>query len=142
MELDDAEREELLGTGGIGVLAFSSPREDPPHAIPVSYGYDAAEDDFYFRLAVDADSEKGEVAGRPVTFLTYGSEAGEWWSVVAKGVLHATDEAAIATQTLAGLDRVQIPLLDVFEAPPRDTAFEFVRLDPDDLTSRAEWTTP
>ncbi len=137
IELDPEERDKLLGTGGTGVLAFSSAGDEPPHSIPVSYGYDATESVFYFRLATAPDSEKGELADRGISFVTYGSEEG-WRSVVARGRLEDVEEEAIATETLDGLDHVDIPLLDVFDRPTRTVSFEFFRLLPEELTGLKE----
>jgi hypothetical protein len=138
IEMDEAERDEFLGNGGTGVIAFSTTADDSPHAVPVSYGYDATEQTFYFRLAVAPDSEKGDVDGRSVSFVTHGSESGKWRSVVARGRLERTTDEAIATETLQGLDRVRIPLVDIFGRPTGDVPFEFYRLAPDELTGRKE----
>ena len=136
--MDDDERDEFLGDGGTGVVSLSTTAEDAPHSLPVSYGYDAEEDTFYFRLAVGADSEKGDLHDRPVSFVTYRSVEGTWRSVVASGRLEATTDDAIATETLDGLDRVRIPLVDIFGKPSREVEFEFYRLVPDELTGRKE----
>jgi hypothetical protein len=61
--------------------------------------------------------------------------------VVAEGRLERTTDEEIATETLQGLDRVRIPLFDVFERPPGRVPFEFYRLVPDELTGRKESTT-
>lgn len=141
-EMDDEELEEFLGNGGTGVMSLATGVETPPHSIPVSYGYDATSETFYFRLAVDPDSEKGDPTERPVTFVTYGQREGTWRSVVARGRLEETDEQSIATETLEGFERVQIPLVDIFGRPPRDVPFRFYRLIPEKLTSRKESPTP
>ena len=135
--LDPAERDEFLGDGGTGVLAFASPAPEPPHAIPVSYGYDAAREEFYLRLAVGADREKGDPTGRPVTLVVYGETDG-WTSVVAEGELTPTDGEDAAADTLAGLERTQIPFVEIFGEPPAETTFEFFRLTPASLTARRE----
>jgi uncharacterized protein len=137
IELDPRDRDEFLGTGGTGVLAFSSDGDEPPHSIPVSYGYDANESVFYFRLATGPDSEKGDLPGRAVSFVAYGKDDG-WRSVVARGRLEDVTEEAIATETLNGLDHVDIPLLDVFDRPTRTVSFEFFRLLPEETTGRKE----
>lgn len=137
VELEVEERDEFLGRGGVGVISLSTPGDDAPHTIPVSYGYDATEATFYFRLAVDADGGKGELRDRAVSFVTYGDEGG-WRSVVASGRLEGTTEEGIAAETLAGLDRVEIPLVDVFEEPTRTVSFEFFRLVPEEITGRKE----
>ncbi|ADJ15052.1 pyridoxamine 5'-phosphate oxidase family protein [Halalkalicoccus jeotgali] len=138
VEMDDDERDAFLGTGGTGVISVPTPADDPPHAIPVSYGYDATETTFYFRLAVGSDREKGDVAGRTVTFVTYGHEDDAWESVIAVGRLEKTTAEPIATETLQGLERVHIPIVDVFGEPPRTVSFEYFRLVPERLTSRKE----
>lgn len=136
VEMDPDEVDEFLGAGGTGVLSLS---EDgaAPHSVPVSYGYDPAERVFYFRLAVGPDSEKGDVTDRPGTFVSYRDEDG-WESVVARGRLMAVEEAEAPNEALAGLGRVDIPLVDAFDSDIRHVEFAFVRLDPDDLTGRRE----
>lgn len=113
----------------------------PPHSVPVSYGYDAAETTFYFRLAADPDSAKDEISDHEVTFVVYGQTDDEWWSVVAKGQLEETTEESIATETIQGFQHVHIPFVDIFGRPPKDVPFEFYRLVPDELTSRTESST-
>ncbi|WP_256296545.1 pyridoxamine 5'-phosphate oxidase family protein [Haloarchaeobius salinus] len=140
------DRDAFLGTGGTGVLSLSTDESDAPHAIPVSYGYDPVESTFYFRLAVGKDREKGEVDGRAATFVVHGHDGedgeGDWQSVVARGTLTDIGRDEVATESLAALDRVDIPLVDIFGAPTSDVSFQFVRLVPDDLSARVESPTP
>lgn len=140
--MDADERDAFLATGGTGVISFPSPDGESPHSVPVSYGYDGSETAFYFRLAVGPDSDKGEVAGRHVTFVTYGQEDDKWQSVVVKGQLEETTEASVATESLEGLQQVHIPLVDIFGRPVKDVSFGFYRLVPDEMTSRKESRTP
>jgi nitroimidazol reductase NimA-like FMN-containing flavoprotein (pyridoxamine 5'-phosphate oxidase superfamily) len=139
--MDDAERDEFLGTGGTGVISYARGEDDPPYAVPVSYGYDAGEETFYFRLTVGPDSEKTDLSGRAVTFVTHG-ETDHHRSVVAAGRLEPIDEDGVGTEAMEGLRRVHIPLYDVFGRTPSELAFEFHRLVPDELTARAESTAP
>ncbi|SHG94728.1 pyridoxamine 5'-phosphate oxidase family protein [Halobaculum gomorrense] len=139
--MDDAERDEFLGSGGVGVLSLGSGdggTDDPPHSVPVSYGYDERETTFYFRLAVGGDSRKPPLDDRAVTFVSYDTVDGRWHSVVASGSLERTTDDDISTETLAGLDRVGIPLVDIFGRPTADVQFKFYRLVPDSLTGRKE----
>lgn len=136
--MDADERDAFLGNGGTGVISFPSPNGESPHSVPVSYGYDSTETTFYFRLAVGSDSDKGDVAGRHVTFVVYGRQDDDWQSVVAKGRLEATTEPSIATESLQGLQQVHIPLVDIFGRPVRDVPFEFYRLVPEEITARKE----
>jgi nitroimidazol reductase NimA-like FMN-containing flavoprotein (pyridoxamine 5'-phosphate oxidase superfamily) len=131
------ERDEFLGRGGTGVLSLAS-GEGPPHSVPVSYGYDSSAETFYFRLSVGADRSKGELADRPVSFVTYDETADGWRSVVASGRLEDVESEGIGTETLAGLDKVDMPLIEMFESPVRAVSFEFYRLVPEELTGRAE----
>lgn len=136
----------FLGNGGTGVLALSTAEDEPPDSVPVSYGYDPEDRVFYFRISVDHGDEPGDLAGRAVTFVAYGDGdgdgdgdgAGRWQSVVARGRLQATDEEGIGTETLAEMERIDIPLVDVFEEPLRMVSFDFFRLDPDEFTGRTE----
>lgn len=128
------ERDRLLDAGGVGVLSLSTESDEPPHAVPVSYGYDAVESVFYFRLAVGPESSKGPIEDRPVSFVTHGTDEDAHWSVVARGRLVRTDEGSVSTESLEGLERVDIPLYDAFDAPIDEVTFAFARLDPDQFT--------
>jgi len=149
VEMGAGELDEFLGAGGTGVLSLSTTGKVAPHSVPVSYGYDPSERTFYFRLAVGEDSEKGDLADRAATFVTYRTDAadggaggvttdGRWESVVARGYLERIDEAGVGTEALAGLERVDIPLVDAFDTSIRTVSFEFFRLEPDQLTGRKE----
>lgn len=140
VEMDRDSIEQFLGTGGTGVISLSTSSEDPPHAVPVSYGYDRENGDLYFRLAVGADSEKGNLDGRPVAFVTYGTDDDRWQSVVARGRLRDV-EGDDPAETLAGFQRVHIPLVDVFGRRPDAVTFEFYHLRPDELSGRTERST-
>lgn len=135
--MDEEAVDTFLGTGGTGVLSLSTGEGTPPHAVPVSYGYDEQTETLYFRLAVGPESSKPELADRPVTFVTY-AEDDRWQSVVASGHLEDIERADIATETLDGLHRVEIPLVDMFDDPTRVVDFEFYRLAPESLTGRVE----
>jgi nitroimidazol reductase NimA-like FMN-containing flavoprotein (pyridoxamine 5'-phosphate oxidase superfamily) len=139
VQMADDERDEFLGRSGTGVLSLSTPGDDPPHSVPVSYGYDPVEEVFYFRLAVGQESGKANPTDRGTTFVTYGERDGQWKSVVASGRLVSTTDESLSTESLAGLERTrQIPIVDVFGKPTSQVEFEFYRLDPDRLTGRAE----
>ncbi|MEF8785444.1 MAG: pyridoxamine 5'-phosphate oxidase family protein [Haloarculaceae archaeon] len=140
IEMDREEVDQFLGTSGTGVISLSTTSADPPHSVPVSYGYDAAEGVFYFRLAVGPDSEKGELGGRPVAFVTHDTVDERYQSVVARGHLSDIEEEQ-PQEALEGLERVHIPLFDIFGQQPGTVEFEFVRLVPDELTGRKEQAT-
>lgn len=141
IEMAEEEVDEFLGTGGTGVISLSTDSDEPPHSVPVSYGYDQEERAFYFRLAVDGDSEKGHLTDRPVSFVTHDERDGDQHSVVARGHLDDVEEVDQPEQTLEGFQRVHIPLFDVFGMRPGTVDFEFYRLLPDELTGRSESST-
>ncbi len=139
VSMTDEERDELLGRAGTGVLSLSTPGDDPPHSIPVSYGYDPVDEAFYFRLAAAGDREKTDLLDRGVTFVVHDERDGRWRSVVAAGRLVSTMDDAVADETIAGLERVgRIPIVDVFGEPTGQVGFGFYRLDADRLTTRIE----
>jgi hypothetical protein len=141
IQMDAEEVDALLDTGGTGVISLSSEPGEPPHSVPVSYGYDPTESTFYFRLAVGEDSEKGHLDGRAVSFVVHEEGADGWQSVVAQGRLEDILEKDIAADALAGLERVHIPLVDIFGTRPDNVDFQFLRLVPDELTGRTESST-
>jgi nitroimidazol reductase NimA-like FMN-containing flavoprotein (pyridoxamine 5'-phosphate oxidase superfamily) len=140
VSMDQSEIDALLESTKTGVISLSTASDEPPHSIPVSFGYDPVESELYFRLATDSDSEKGQLDGRNVSFVTYlrDDETEEWGSVVAHGDLERTTNDEIALDTLQGLERVDIPIVDIFGAPTSDVEFGFFRLVPDELTGRKE----
>ena len=140
VEMDREAIYQFLGTGGTGVISLSTTSEDPPHSVPVSYGYDAEDGVFYFRIAVGSDTEKGELAGRPVAFVTHDEVDDRWRSVVARGTL-SDIETENPQDALAGLERVHIPLVDIFGQRSGTVEFEFLRLVPDGLSGRKESAT-
>ncbi len=136
--MTDDERDAFLGRSGTGVLSFSTPDDDPPHSIPVSYGYDPVEGILYFRLAA-GDREKAALLDRGVTFVVHGERDGRWRSVVAGGRLVSTTHESVAAETIEGLERTgRIPIVDVFGEPTGQVEFGFYRLESDRITTRIE----
>ncbi|WP_423744332.1 pyridoxamine 5'-phosphate oxidase family protein (plasmid) [Haladaptatus sp. SPP-AMP-3] len=138
VRMDDEERDEFLTSGGTGVISFPSGTDESPYSVPVSYGYDAAEAHFYFRLALGPGSEKTEVVDRPVTFVTYDHTDDGWKSVVVTGELDEVAEADIDSEVTRGMQRVAIPIVDLFERDSREVTFDFYHLHPEEMTSRKE----
>lgn len=136
--LADEERDAFLGAGGTGVLAFATDDGEPPHAVPVSYGYDASAGSFYFRLAVDPSRDKQAYLDRPVSFVVHGETDDGYRSVIAVGRLVATDDERVAIESLPELARVHVPLVEMFDYPTSDVEFDFFRLAPNRLTTRGE----
>ena len=137
-QLDAAGREAVLGRGGVGVLSFSTSATDPPHSVPVSYGYDDETDALYFRLAVGGDSTKADLLEDPATFVVYQEGDEGYESVVVQGELEEIAEGDVSTAVLDGLSRVDIPLFDVFERDVREVEFGFYRMPATEVTGKRE----
>lgn len=71
-EMTDAEIDDFLSRHETGVLSLA--RTDDPYAIPISYGYDEEEREFYMRMVSTPESEKRQflesTAYRKVEMLT------------------------------------------------------------------------
>lgn len=135
VEMGEDAIDEFLGNGGTGVVSLGRGPGEAPYSVPVSYGYDADDRVFFFRLGFTPDTDKPPVADRPVTFVTYDRTDGTWRSVVASGRLEELDDSDDG-EILAELERVEVPLVDAFDVSTRTLTFRFFRLDPDVLTGR------
>jgi len=136
--LSEDELTAFLGKGGTGVISFSTSSDDPPHSMPVSYGFNTDVKHFHFRLSFPPGSEKEALVAQPVSFVTHGQTDDGWRSVIATGSLEdLTDEPyeSSAVQERWGVD---VPLVDIFEEPPEDVTFRQFRLVPDQLTGRKQ----
>jgi len=143
IQLNESEIDGFLDRVDTGVLSLSTPADESPHSVPVSFGYNAAQTAFYFRIADLPPEEKGELDGRAVSFVTYAEDedADGYVSVVAEGALESTTRGDIATEALAGFEGVTIPFVDIFGEPPAEVDFSFYRLIPERLTGRKEVAT-
>ncbi|WP_158056119.1 pyridoxamine 5'-phosphate oxidase family protein [Halorussus halophilus] len=140
VQMSDEERDEFLERGGTGVVSFPRASDEPPHSIPVSYGYEVDNGHFYFRLAFGPDSDKSELIDEetPVSFVTYDQTETGWQSVVATGKLDEVPEDELDKSISEAMRQVEIPLVDVFERRPQEVTFRFFQLVPDELTGRKE----
>lgn len=136
--LAEKERDEFLGDGGTGVIAFVDHPEVPPAAFPVSYGYAADSGNFYFRLSFPVGTKKDEFVAQPMTFVTYDKTEEGWQSVVASGYLEELTERRTDSVAIQTMWAVNIPTVDIFEKPPEEIPFHDFRLQPDELTGRKE----
>lgn len=156
--LPEDERNAFLGDGGTGVVSFGTSEDEPPRSFPVSYGYAAETEQFYFKLAFPPDSTKDEVIDNPVSLVVYGiDEAGDassqqgddgeqgtdaddrpWKSVVATGRLEELAELPPESAAVQGMWAVDIPGFEMFDQPREDVEFQDFRLDPTSITGRKE----
>jgi hypothetical protein len=136
--MDQREVNTFLGNEGTGVLALA--KNDESYAIPVSYGFDREEETFYLRLAFHPESQKRDFIGPSRTVSLVVSAEGDdgWRSVVARGRLRETGEAAIDSSVVEAIRRINIPFFTVFDRPARDLDFELFRLAPTELSGHKQ----
>ncbi|WP_137285627.1 pyridoxamine 5'-phosphate oxidase family protein [Halorussus salinisoli] len=140
VQMSDEELAEFLDRGGTGVISFDTSQGEPPYSLPVSYGYDAETGRFYFRFAFGPDTKKEDVVDEddPVSFVTYGNTDSGWRSVIATGKLEEVTESALDPTVSEAMQRVEIPLVDVYDRHPIELQFRFFRLAPDEVTHKKE----
>jgi uncharacterized protein len=138
LQMDDDELHRFLGRGGTGVLSFAARKDDSPTSIPVSYGYDADANAFYYRLSAVDDGRKAALVDRELSFVTYRETDDGWRSVIATGRLRALEDEPENTQVLESMRGIEIPIVDIFDRPQRETAFQYFRLEPQTITGRKE----
>lgn len=138
LQLSEEELTEFLGRGGTGVISFSTEPDEPPVSIPVSYGYNADEKRFYYRLSFSKDSRKADLVDEPVSFVTHGQTDSGWRSVVVTGRLAEISDVPYESAEIQGMWAIRIPLIDIFERPPKETMFRYFYLDPETMTGRKE----
>ncbi len=103
------ERNEFLGRGGTGVISFATEPDEPPVSIPVSYGYSAEVERFYYRLSFPQDSRKDDLVDRHVSFVTHRETDDGWRSVVVTGQLSAVSDAPYESAEIQGMCRSKSP---------------------------------
>jgi nitroimidazol reductase NimA-like FMN-containing flavoprotein (pyridoxamine 5'-phosphate oxidase superfamily) len=138
IQMSPEERTEFLGDGGTGILSFSTPADEPPSLLPVSYGYDDHTNSFYFSLSFPQETGKPDVIDNPVAFATHSKTPDGWRSVVATGTLEEVTDMPYDSTTVQGLWTVQIPDVDIFERPRQEIEFRDFHLEVDTLTGRKE----
>ncbi len=140
VNLPPDERNAFLGDGGVGVLSFGTDADAPPSSLPVSYGYAAETEQFYFRLSFPPETSKTDVLENPVSFVVFGEEDGGWKSVVATGRLQELSSLPSESAAVQGMWAVDIPTVEIFDQPREDISFHDFRLATESITGRKEST--
>lgn len=132
VRMDDEEIRALLSSHGIGVLGL--PTDGAPSLRPMSYGYDAEADAFYFLYVLGSGSQKADLSDRAdeASFLVYSAETQfNWRSALSTGYVDrvAADEVASVD------DRVTLPWQpDLFRRAGAEERTRFYRFE------IADWT--
>ncbi|SER74039.1 pyridoxamine 5'-phosphate oxidase family protein [Natrinema salaciae] len=135
-EMTDAEIDDFLSRHETGVLSLA--RSDEPYAIPISYGYDEADQAFYMRMVSTPESEKRQfLESAPAARLVVYDEADSTYqSVIATGDLETIEPAALTPEQIAQYGEAKRPLFEIW-AEGKDTLnIELYRLTPATLAGR------
>jgi hypothetical protein len=133
--MSDDEIDAFLEREGYGVLAFGG---DSPYAIPMSFGYDAADRLPYLQLSSYEGSEKRArlTDSESVSLVvTRYEQPDRWRSVVVDGSLSrlAADRTREAVEAFT---TGKLASVDVFERDLADVSFDLYVLAPSDVTGR------
>ncbi|QSW97883.1 pyridoxamine 5'-phosphate oxidase family protein [Haloterrigena alkaliphila] len=135
-DMGDAEIDEFLGEHETGVLSLA--RTDDPYAIPISYGYDRDEREFYMRLVSTPESEKREFleSSPAARLVVYDEQDSSYRSVIATGSLENIPPAELTPDQIAQYGQAKRPLFEIWAQGKEDLDIELYRLDPDSLNGR------
>ncbi len=137
-EMSDAEIDRFLGEHETGVLSLA--RAEEPYAIPISYGYDDENRQFYLRLVSQPDSKKRTFLGSsPNAHLVVYDEAdgGEtYWSVVASGTLHDIAPDELSVDQIKQYGNARRPLFEIWGAEKDDLDIQLYEFVPNELSGR------
>jgi nitroimidazol reductase NimA-like FMN-containing flavoprotein (pyridoxamine 5'-phosphate oxidase superfamily) len=128
--MTDDEVGSFLARQGHGVLSFGG---EVPYGLPVSFGYDEANDRCVFQLLFAEDSKKASYLAGPtrVTLVSYEWDGvDEWRSVIVDGEL-----SPIEAETAAAIDAADVFAehatvvgLSVFDHPATELESEWYEL--------------
>ncbi len=135
-EMADDETDAFLGRHETGVLALA--RTDEPYAIPISYGYDADDRQFYLRLVSTPDSEKRRfLASAPAArIVVYEQDDDVYRSAIAIGPLERIDPETLTVEDVQQYGDAKRPLFEVWPEQKGALDIQLYRLDPDTLSGR------
>lgn len=127
--MDGLEITEFLAGGWTGVLALA--RDDDGYGIPVSYEYDEADGDVFFRFGYGSESQKRTFveASRRASFVVYEETEEGWKSVVARGPLERLTTDTADSTVVEAVRNLDIPYVTVHDHPEDQLDFEIVRLE-------------
>lgn len=135
-EMSDEETDAFLGSRETGVLSLA--RADDPYAIPISYGYDASDRQFYLRSVSTPDSEKRRFvrSGSDAQLVVYDDEDGVYRSVVATGRLVSIDPDDLTAADIRQYGAAERPLFEIWPQPKEGLDIDLYRLEPETVTGR------
>ncbi|MFB1066507.1 pyridoxamine 5'-phosphate oxidase family protein [Natrinema sp. H-ect4] len=135
-EMTDVQIDDFLRRRETGVLSLA--RTDEPYAIPISYGYDDGEREFYMRMVSTPDSEKRQfLESAPEARLVVYDEADSTYrSVIATGSLESIEPSELTPDEIAQHGNAKRPLFEIWAEGKDALNIELYRLTPTSLDGR------
>ncbi|THE66082.1 pyridoxamine 5'-phosphate oxidase family protein [Salinadaptatus halalkaliphilus] len=136
VDMTDAEIDDFLGRQETGVLSLA--RTDDPYAIPISYGYDEANQQFYIRLVSTPESEKRAfLESTPAARLVVYEEDGDVYrSIIATGTLESIQPDDLTPDQIAQYGQAKRPLFEIWAQGKDELDIELYCLTPESLDGR------
>jgi nitroimidazol reductase NimA-like FMN-containing flavoprotein (pyridoxamine 5'-phosphate oxidase superfamily) len=135
-EMTDTEIDDFLGRHETGVLSLA--RTDEPYSIPISYGYDDDDREFYMRLVSTPESEKRQFleSAPKARLVVYDEAASTYRSVIATGDLESIEPAELTPEQIAQYGDAKRPLFEIWAEGKDALNIELYRLAPATLEGR------
>lgn len=137
-EMSPEEMDAFLSGRETGVLSFA--RDDESYAIPISFGYDPAEQTFYLRLVSTPESQKRSfLASSPSVRLVVYDEIEPmslYRSVIARGTLTEISPAELSVDQIERFGESKRPLFEIWADSKRDLNIRLYQFTPAELTGR------
>lgn len=135
-EMSADEIDDLLARHETGVLALA--RNSDPYAVPVSYGYNRGEREFYLRLVSSPESEKRTfLASSPsARLVVYEEEETTYRSAVVTGTLERIEPDDLTPGAIEQYGQAKRPLFEIWGESKQDLDIELYRLEPDEISGR------
>lgn len=136
MEMSADKTDALLGRHETGVLALA--RDSDPYAIPISYGFDRGERQFYLRLVSTPESDKRSflTSSPAVRLVVYEEAETSYRSAVVTGTLERIEPDDLTPETIEQYGEAKRPLFEIWGENKRDLHIELYRLEPDEISGR------
>ena len=136
VEMSADETDAFLGAHETGVLSLA--RTSEPYAIPISYGYDRSDRQFYMRVVSSPESEKHRfLASDPDARLVVYDEDGDTYrSVIATGTLARIDPDDLTVEEIEQYGSAKRPLFEIWPSEKSELDIELYRLAPETTSGR------
>ncbi len=135
-KMSPEETDAFLGSHETGVMSLA--RTDEPYAIPISYGYNASNGQFYTRLVSTPESEKRRFldSNPDARLVVYEADGDTYRSVIATGTLVRIDPQELTVEDVQQYGDAKRPLFEIWPKQKGELDIELYRLDPETLSGR------